>query len=563
MAIIGIDLGTTTSEAAVFESGKPRMIRDKAGYEIVPSVVGIDPQTKEIIIGERARNQLLGESDWTVELIKRKMGEDSKIKLGDQEYKPEEVSAMLLKEIAGYAAAFLDEEVDRAVITVPASFNDKQRSATKIAGEMAGLVVARIINEPTAAALSFGIESTEHGKVLVFDLGGGTLDVTILDLASGMLDIKASSGDDHLGGMDFDSELAELVCEKYFASEGVDLRENIETLFRIKQACEVAKKELSFTTTSRVYIPFITSRDGKPLSLSVELSRSDFEILLEPYMSRMEKAINKALRAAKCDVENIDIVLLVGGSTRIPAVRELVERKMGKMPRTDVDPDRAVALGAAVQASIIDGESETIIMDVCPLSLGTSVVSDINGQYVEGLYSEILPANTPQLKACKQSYFTVFDNQPSMDVDIYQKDSMSESIWCRDHTLLHSRIVDEIPEGTAKKEEVSLTFVYNLNGMLDVEVCVCSTGKTENYSVETTLRQDIDTSKLDEVLKRSEIAAGIRATIHTAEKKIKELGGHTELEDKLTELKLAIVNDDDTAIKRLDENITDIVFELD
>ena len=562
MATIGIDLGTTTSEAAICSSGKPRILRDQGGNEIVLSVVGINPKTKEIIIGESAKNQLIGEPEYTVEEIKRLMGSDSSVKLGNIDYRPEEISAILLRKIAEYAAAHLNEEVDRAVITVPANFNDKQRSATKIAGEMAGLVVERIINEPTAAALSFGVESSDDGKTLVYDLGGGTFDVTVLDLASGVLDVKASAGDNHLGGQDFDRALADRVCEEFLSTEGIDLRGDSDAFIRIRHACETAKKDLSFTTTSTINVPFITSRDGKPLSLSVEVSRSDFESLLEPYLARTEKAIDKALRRADCEIGDIDNVLLVGGSTRIPAVRELVERKMRKKPRTDVDPDRAVALGAAVQASIIDGESSTIIMDVCPLSLGTSVVSTINGQRVSGLYSEVLPANSPQLKACKESYHTVYDNQTAVEIDVFQKDSMSESIWCRDHTLLHSHTAEGIPEGPAGDQEITLTYTYNLNGILDVEVCVCSTGISENFSVETNLRRDVDSSNIDELIEQSEITAGIRATIHVAEKKIAELGCHEELEKKLMQLKQASVEEDSTAVKRLDEQITDILFDL-
>lgn len=562
MAFIGIDLGTTTCEAAVFRGGKTQMLRDEAGNEIVKSVVGLHHKTKELVFGDLAASQLALHPELSITEIKRKMGTDEITRLGDKDYRPEEISGLLLRKIKDYAGAHLGEEVTRAVITVPANFNDRQRSATKIAGEYAGLIVERIINEPTAAALAFGIESTDEGILMVYDLGGGTFDVTILEYAGGVLDVKASAGDNHLGGQDFDRQLAELIVNRFKSEEGVDLSEDSQALARVVESAAEAKKELSFSTATSVNLPFIASRDGKPLSLEVEITRSEFEDLITPHLERTEKAMDKALREAGIQISDVDIVLLVGGSTRIPAVKELVEKKTGKAPRSDVDPDRAVAIGAAIQASIIDGDSDTIIMDICPLSLGTSVVTTINGQYVNGVYSEVLPANTPQLKACSETYNTVADDQEVVMVDIYQKDSLSDSIWCRDHTLLHSKEVEGLTPMPAGKEAVKLTYTYNLNGILDVEVTVVSTGTSERFSVETDLKGQVDTANIDDLWEKSEKGARVRATIHTAEKKIKELGGHQALEDSVAKLKTAVVEGNDAAIDRLDEQITDIVFDL-
>ncbi len=312
-----------------------------------------------------------------------------------------------------------------------------------------------------------------------------------------------------------------------------------------------------------ITLPFIASQDGKPLSLELEISKSRFEKMIAPLLEKTNKAIDKALREAKLDVGEIDVVLLVGGSTRIPAVKELVEEKVGKKPRTDVDPDRAVAVGAAIQASIIDGESDTIIMDVCPLSLGTSVMTNINGQFVDGVYSEVLPANTPQLKACSQDYFTVAEDQEAVNVEIYQKDSLSDSIWCRDHTLLHEKRVDGLTPMPAGKESVALTYTYTLDGLLEVEVRIDSTGAVEKFSVETNLRKDVDRSQIAALWEESEKAGKVKATIMSAEKKIEELGGHPHLEGLVEQLKEAVVSGNDAKISQLDDEITDLVFDLD
>ena len=562
MAFIGIDLGTTTSEAAVFRNGKTQMLRDEAGNEIVKSVVGLHHKTKELIFSDLAASQLALHPELSVTEIKRKMGTDEITLLGNKEYRPEEISGLLLRKIKEYAGAHLGEEVTRAVITVPANFNDRQRSATKVAGEHAGLIVERIVNEPTAAALAFGVESTDEGTVLVYDLGGGTFDVTVMDYTGGVLDVKASAGDNRLGGQDFDRLLANVIVCRFKDEEGVDLTEDPQAMARLTESASEAKKELSFSTATTVNLPFIASRDGKPLSLEVEITRAEFEEMIASHLEKTEKAIDKALREASIDISDIDIVLLVGGSTRIPAVRDLVEKKTGKAPRTDVDPDRAVAIGASIQASIIDGESDTIIMDVCPLSLGTSVVTTVNGQYVDGVYSEVLPANTALLKACSETYNTVTDDQDVVRVDVYQKDSLSDSIWCRDHTPLQEKEIGGLTPLPAGQETIKLTYTYNLNGILDVEVTVASTGISEHFSVETDIKGQVDTANIDKLWEQSEKGARVRATIYTAEKKIKELGNHQQLEDCVAQLKAAVVGANDAEINRLDEQITDIVFDL-
>jgi molecular chaperone DnaK len=562
MAFIGIDLGTTTSEAAVFKNGRAQLIRDRKGKEITLSVVGINPKTKELEIGDGPFNQLAQYPDLTVEEIKRKMGQDTRVKLGDRELRPEEISAILLRKIKEYAEAFLGETVERAVITVPANFNDQQRGATKVAGEMAGLKVERIVNEPTAAALAFGADAGEQGKILVYDLGGGTFDVTVLEQMSGVLDVKSSAGDNQLGGKDFDRELAKWAAKQFLDETGVDITDDASAMAKLKQACEVAKKELSFSDQATISVPFIITRDGKPLSLEIEAPRDVFENLIGPYLERTKKAIGKALRDASLEISDIDAVLLVGGSTRIPAVRNLVKDAIAKEPRTDIDPDRAVALGAAIQASIIDGESDAIIMDVCPLSLGTSVVTQMNGQMIGGVYAEVLPANTPQLQAKTESFSTVHDDQSAVNIDIFQKDSLSDSIWCRDHTMLHSQVIEGLTPMPAGQESISLTYTYNLDGMLDVLVKVKSTGKEEKFSVETNLRNELSTEAIDDLWEKSDKASKVRATILSAEKAMRKHGDHPELKAKIDQLKAAVVDGNDALIDKLDEEITDLVFDL-
>lgn len=562
MAIIGIDLGTTTSEATVYRNGRPEVLRDRQGNEIVRSVVGIHHKTRELIIGDLAYNQLVNHPELTVEEIKREMGKKVTIPFGDSRLRPEEISTILLKKIKEYAEEFLGESVDSAVITVPANFNDQQRSATTVAGELAGLQVERIVNEPTAAALAFGFDTNYEGKLLVYDLGGGTFDVTILEQSSGILDIKSSSGDNKLGGKDFDRELAEWAASEFESAHGVNLRSDDRAMRHLRQVCEKAKHELSFVEEANILSTAIVVNDGVPLSLDLEVTRETFENLISKYLERTARAIDKALRDAKLDSKDIDDVILVGGSTRIPAVHELVERKLGRKPRTDVDPDRAVALGAAIQASIIRGESDIIIMDVCPLSLGTGVVANINGQLVPDVYDEILPANTPHLTKHTEPYHTLHDNQESVDVGIYQKDSLQDSLWCRDHTLLHSRVIEGLTPLPAGEESLELSYTYNSDGMLDVEVKVSSTGKVESFSVHTNLQSELSAENVESLWQSSKRASEIRAAIHSAEKKLKEIGEHKLLEQKLAELKKALIEGDDPLIDRLDNELTDIVFDL-
>jgi len=568
MAFIGIDLGTTTSEACIFQGGTPKMIPDLWGKEIIDSIVGIDSATREIIVGEKANADLISRPNETVARIKRKMGEDIKIKLGDKELSPEEISALILKYIKKYSEEFLGEKVDRAVITVPANFNDLQRNATKKAGELAGFTVERIINEPTAAAMAYGINKQNlKANVMVYDLGGGTFDVTILEYHDDILDVKSSAGDNKLGGKDFDEMLVKHAADSFREQHEINLCEDRTALARLTEACEKAKKELSVVKRTSINLPFITTKNNAPLALQIDISRGDFESLIREKIDRTEKAINKALKDAKLTKEDINTVLLVGGSTRIPYVKEVVKRVMGKDAKADIDPDLAVARGAAIQAAIIDGKEGPIIMDVVPLTLGTEIVGNLGNKLVPGIFDPIIPANKPVLKDFSKKYNTVHDNQTEVDIRVYQQDSLNDSMWAKDHTLLpvsegQSAILSGIPPAPAGEQTVTIKFVYNVNGILDVTGLIDSTGKEIKFNVRTTSTGKITTTNIDELWKNSEKATKVKATIQIAEKRLKEIGGNTKLEEKIKQLKKAVLDGDDDLISELDDEINDLLFEL-
>jgi molecular chaperone DnaK len=524
--------------------------------------VGIDPKEKVPHVGQMAANLMEGSPESFIEEIKRRMGEDTTVTLGDKEYRPEEVSALILKYLKANAERFLNEPVDRLVVTVPANFNDKQRNATKRAGELAGFKVERVINEPTAAALAYGLDHQTSHNVLVYDLGGGTFDVTVLEYNSEVLDVKASAGDNQLGGKDFDKLLSDWVCTRFKADNGVDLRDDARTLYRIRKACKTAKEELSFRGVTSINLPFIAAKDGKPLSLSMDVTRAQFEDLVRARIDNTESAMRKALRDSGLEANQIDTVLLVGGSTRIPYVKEVVRRVIGKEPRSDVDPDRAVAMGAAIQAGIIDGEIDMIIMDVVPFSLGTDCSTRLHGQLVTGIYSEIIPANSPLLKEFTESYTTTYEDQHQVDVSVFQKASMADSMWAADHTLLGSQMLEGIPDGAAGEHSISVTFLYTLDGIVKVRAVVDSTGKEIAFTVRTPDFHEVSSARIDDLWQRSEKADKVKTTIAIAEAKISALGGHSLLEEQVRALKAAVVDGDDAAIGRLDNQISDTLFDM-
>ena len=560
--IIGIDLGTTTSEACIYISkSKLKMIRNEDGDDIIASVVGFDDLDKAIVFGEEAEN-----AKHPIFEVKREMGKNVKLTLGDRKLSPEEVSAEILKYIKHYSEESLGEKITRAVITVPANFNIKQREATIKAGEMAGFKVERIITEPTAAALAYCLENTEKEefvKVMIYDLGGGTFDVSVGEFNNGVLEILSGSGDNQLGGGDFDRLLCDYICDDFQKQHGIDLRDDIETRRKVLKKAKKAKETLSRRKKVLIKEGFMAVKDGNTISLDMELTRETFEDMISEKLESTREAIQKALKGAKLKADDIDMVLLVGGSTRIPLVKEIVKDEMGQKPRSDIDPDRAVSMGAAIQGAIITGACDAVIMDIVNFSFGISAVVDISGQDVPGYYSVIIPENSPMLKEFSKKYYAVRDNQEEVMLEVYQSNK-KESFFAADQILLKEYKLKGIPPAPAGKESVTVKFFYNLNGIMDVTAVIDSTGKEAKLTVSAIEASEKKTEDKPDLNTWSEsaIAKDFKPTIQIAEKRIKELKGHSELERKLDAQKKAIIDEDKSLAKTLDEEINDLIFEL-
>lgn len=581
--IIGIDLGTTTSEIAYIENGEAKIIPDCFGNRIVPSVVG-KKEDGTVIVGQVAYNQLIPSPDRTVSEVKRLMGSDTKIMLGEDEYLPHEVSSLILKELKKYAEDYLGEEVVEAVITVPANFNNSQRKVTKLAGEMAGLKVDRIINEPTAAAMAYGINNSDKEEnILVYDLGGGTFDVSVLEMFEGILDVKSSRGDDRLGGKDFDSRI-----EKYIEKEferiykqnlyaNIDVPNKLSIKLRVKEAAINAKKELSNQLATTINIPFITVIDNKPVSISIELKRDKFNELTKDLVERTTNKINEALKAANLKEKDIDTVLLVGGSSRIVAVRELVESKFEGKIVSGINPDEAVAIGAAIQAGIksnqITSEENLIITDKCSYNLGTSIIKIGDGKVISGAFDCIIPIDSSIPCSKKKIYYTAVDNQEEVRVEVYE----GNAEMAEDNTKIGDFLLKGVPKAKAGEESIEVQFDYDLNGILQVKATVMSNGKSINKIIDNfklvKLPQDaLVDENIYEKFKKDEwvnydLAAGVKGTIEIAEKKIRTLRvrkdsrKYKRIEKLLDDLKLAVIHDNEELVEKYDEELTDLLFD--
>ena len=409
--IIGIDLGTTNSCAAVLEAGAPKVIPNPEGSRTTPSVVAF--KNGERIVGEAAKRQALTNPN-TISSIKRKMGSGEKVKAEGKEYTPEEISAMILSYIKDYAESYLGEKVTKAVITVPAYFSDSQRQATKNAGKIAGLDVERIINEPTAAALAYGLDKTEGQTILVYDLGGGTFDVSILELGDGVFEVKSTNGNNHLGGDDFDQRIIDYLVSEFKKENGIDLSKDKMAMQRLKEVAEKAKKDLSGMVSTQVSAPFIAQgKDGEPLHLDMTLTRAKFEDLISDLVESTLEPVRKAIKDAKLTKKDIDKVILVGGSTRVPMVYDLVTKELGKEPSREVNPDEVVAMGAAIQGGVLTGDvNDIVLLDVTPLSLGLETLG--------GVMTTLIPRNTTIPTSKSEVFSTAADNQPAVDIHVLQ-----------------------------------------------------------------------------------------------------------------------------------------------
>jgi molecular chaperone DnaK len=475
---LGIDLGTTNSEIAIIRDGQPHVFAED-GDPILPSFVGLSQEGK-LLVGKAARNQWVLAPERTVKSIKRKMGQDVKVKLGDQEYRPQEISAMILKELKDRATRELGVPVSKAVITVPAYFNDSQRHATREAGELAGLEVLRILNEPTAASLTYDPNQSELRRMLVYDLGGGTFDVSIVQSQDGVIEVLASHGDTQLGGDDFDDLLLKFVADKFAAEHGVELRENVVTKARLLRAVEKAKRELSDQPFTRLEEEFIAEKEGRALHLSMEISRLDFEDLIRPLLDRTMDCVQKALDDAQLTASKIDKVVLVGGSTRTPIISQLLEGRMGQPAHQEVNPDLCVAMGAAIQAGLIAGvDVGAVLVDITPHTLGIKCLDVSRDFDFPFKFAPILHRNTPLPAARGEMFSTVYDNQREVEVDIYQGE---------DDDIRHNHRVGRfLIQGLAKVPAGNQLVVQcnlDLDGMLKVTAREKGTGLQKQVTIE-------------------------------------------------------------------------------
>ena len=489
MKPIGIDLGTTFSATAVLEAGKPKIIPNSEGQNTTPSVVHI--KDDNIVVGEVARRQALLHPKNTVRSIKRLMGTTEKIEIDGRKYSPEEISAMILRKLKADAESYLGHKVIKAVITVPAYFNDSQRQATKDAGKIAGLEVLRIINEPTAASLAYGLDKKNDHKIMVFDFGGGTFDVSILELGDGVFEVKSTSGNNHLGGDDIDDILIDFLAEGFKKEHKIDLREEPHALQRLKDAAEKAKIELSSSLQAEINLPFIHSDNRGPRHLNFVITRTEFEKLVRPILEKLKSPVKQAMKDAKITEKEIDEVILVGGSTRIPSVQKLVKELTNKEPNKSVHPDEAVALGAAIQAGIIEGEvKDILLLDVTPLTLGIETLG--------GIRTPIITRNTTIPTKKSQVFSTAADNQSAVTINVLQ----GEREMAQDNKSLGRFDLVGIPPAPRGIPQIEVTFDIDANGIVHVSAKDLGTGKEQKIIV--TGGSGLDKKDIEEMLKESE-----------------------------------------------------------
>ena len=531
--IIGIDLGTTNSCVSVIEGGEPVVITNPEGNRTTPSVVAF--KDGETIVGEAAKRQAATNPN-TISSIKRHMGEKYSVEVDGKEYTPQEISAKILQYLKGYAEDYLGEKVNKAVITVPAYFTDAQRQATKDAGRIAGLEVERIINEPTAAALAYGADKTEQDKtIMVYDLGGGTFDVSILELGGGVFEVVSTSGDNHLGGDDFDNAVANYIIEEFKKEHGIDLSQDKMAMQRIKEASEKAKKELSSTQKTNIMLPFITQNkngDGA-LNLDMELTRAKFNELTKDLVQRTLKPVQDALKDADLTASDIDEILLVGGSTRIPAVQELIKKELGKEPNKSVNPDECVAMGAAIQGGVLAGDVEDLVLlDVTPLSLGLEVMG--------GLYDVVIERNTTIPTTKTKVYSTAVDNQPSVDIHVLQ----GERKMAADNKTLGRFQLGDIEPAPRGIPQIEVSFNIDANGIVNITAKDLKTQKEASITItsDTNLSEeeiqqmikDAEANKAADEAKKAEVEAlnSAEATMYSIDKTIEEAKDNISEEEK-------------------------------